>query len=120
MFQAMGGKDLTRQPRLSSLRKTPAGWIRLAACNSCAHKGPLPVDQLIRKHGELALVEVVLVGLRCTQCHGYGANALILKLCEPDARGSGRTWGYASPVARKAKWIGRSCQIDANRDFTPK
>ena len=77
----MGGKDLNRQPRLSSLRHTPAGWIRLAACNSCSQ--PLPVDQLIRKHGELALVEVVLVGLRCTECHGYGASVLMVKLSEP-------------------------------------
>jgi hypothetical protein len=79
----MGGKDANRQPRLTSLRKTPAGWIRVASCNSCSHKGPMPVDQLIRKHGELALVEVVMVGLRCTECKGYGATALMLKLCEP-------------------------------------
>ena len=59
------------------------GWVWLAAWNSCAHQGPLPVDQLIRKHGELALVEVVLVGLRCTECRSYGASVLILKLCEP-------------------------------------
>jgi hypothetical protein len=43
----------------------------------------MPVDQLIRKHGELAIVEVVLVGLRCTACGSYGASALMLKLCEP-------------------------------------
>ena len=79
----IGGKDLNRQPRLTSLRHTPAGWIRVAACNSCSHKGPLPVDQLIRKHGELAIVEVALVGLRSTACGGYGASALMLKLCEP-------------------------------------
>lgn len=79
----MGGKDANRQPRLSSLRHTPPGWIRLAACNSCSHKGLLPIDHLIRKHGELAIVEVVLVGLRCTACRGYGASVLTLKLCEP-------------------------------------
>jgi hypothetical protein len=79
----MGGKDPNRQPRLRSLRETPAGWIRLAACNACSHKGPLPVDQLIRKHGDLAFVEVVLVGLRCSACGGYGASALMMKLCEP-------------------------------------
>jgi hypothetical protein len=79
----MGGKDPNRQPRLGSLRQTPAGWIRVAACNSCSHKGPLPIDHLIRKHGELAIVEVVMVGLRCTMCRGYGAGVLMLKLCEP-------------------------------------
>jgi len=77
----MVGQDPNRQPRLGSLRQTPAGWVRVAACSSCSHKGPLPIDHLIRKHGELAIVEVV--GLRCTACHGYGAGVLMLKLCEP-------------------------------------
>jgi len=79
----MGGKDGHRQPRLGSLRHTPAGWVRLASCNSCAHKAPLPIDQLIRQHGEQAITEVALIGLRCTSCGGYGANVLTLKLCEP-------------------------------------
>jgi hypothetical protein len=79
----MGGKDANRQPRLSIMRNTPHGWIRVAACNSCSHKGPMPVDRLIRKHGELAIVDVVLVGLKCSNCGGYGASALMLKLCEP-------------------------------------
>lgn len=65
------------------MRNTPHGWIRVAACNNCSHKGPMPVDRLIRKHGELAIVEVVLVGLKCTNCGSYGASALTLKLCEP-------------------------------------
>jgi hypothetical protein len=73
------------QPRLSSLRRTAAGWVGLASCNSCSHKAPLPVEQRIRKHGELAMVEVGLVSLRCIECNGYGATVLMLKLCEPGA-----------------------------------
>ena len=38
----------------------------LASGNACRHKGPLPVDQLIWKFGDLALVEFALVGLKCT------------------------------------------------------
>ena len=52
----MGGKDPSRQPRLCSLRETPAGWIRVASCNSCRHQGVLPIDRLIRKHGELCQI----------------------------------------------------------------
>jgi hypothetical protein len=79
----MGGKDPNRQPRLSSLRGTPPGWIRLAACNGCRHKGNLPIDRLIMKHGEIALVEFALVGLLCTACGHRGASALMVRLCEP-------------------------------------
>jgi hypothetical protein len=79
----MGAKDPNRQPRLRGLRNTPDGWIRVASCNKCRHKGPLPVDALIRKFGDLALVEFALVGLKCTACGHIGASALMLRLCEP-------------------------------------
>lgn len=79
----MGAKNPNRQPRLRGLRNTPPGWIRLASCNSCRHKGPLPVDQLIRKFGDLALVEFALVGLKCSACGHRGASALMRRLCEP-------------------------------------
>jgi hypothetical protein len=36
-----------------------------------------PVDQLIRKFGDLALVEFAVVGLKCTACGHRGANALM-------------------------------------------
>jgi hypothetical protein len=55
----------------------------VVACNNCSHKAPMPVDRLIRKHRELVIVEVVLVGLKCSNRGGYGANGLMLKLCEP-------------------------------------
>jgi hypothetical protein len=51
--------------------------------HKCRHKGPLPVDALIRKFGDLALVEFALVGLKCTACGHIGASALMLRLCEP-------------------------------------
>jgi hypothetical protein len=43
-----------------------------------------PADAaLIRKHGELALVELALVGLKCSACGGYGADEGLVRLCEP-------------------------------------
>lgn len=79
----MGGKDLNRHPRLHSVRETPRGWIRLATCNARGHKGPLPVQQLIRKYGELEAVEFALVTLKCTAFGERGATATIIRLCEP-------------------------------------
>jgi hypothetical protein len=79
----MGGKDPNRQPRLHSVRETPRGWIRLATCTGCGHKGPLPAEQLIRKFGELELVEFALITLKCTACGGRGATASMIRLCEP-------------------------------------
>jgi hypothetical protein len=79
----MGGKDPNRQPRLRSLRTAPAGWIRVAYCNSCRRKAPLPIDALITKYGDLAMVEFALVGLKCTACGHRGASNLMLRLCKP-------------------------------------
>jgi hypothetical protein len=79
----MGGKDASRQPRLGSVRDTPPGWIRLAICNACGHRGVLPAERLLRKHGELALLEFALVGIRCTACRQYGATMSMVRLCEP-------------------------------------
>jgi hypothetical protein len=55
----------------------------LASCNSCRRKAPLPIDALIRRFGDLALVEFSLVGLKCSECGHLGASALMLRLCEP-------------------------------------
>ncbi len=79
----MGGKDPNRQPPLTSLRGTLPGWIRLATCNACGHRGPLPVERMIRKHGELALMEFVMAGLRCLECDQYRATSTMLQLCDP-------------------------------------
>ena len=51
-------------------------------CNTCAHRGVLPAERLIRKHGELALLEFALVGLRCTDCGSLGATMTMVRLCE--------------------------------------
>ena len=78
----MGGKDPNRQPRLGSVRDCPPGWLRLVTCNSCGHKGLLPAAALLRKHGELALLEFALVGLRCTSCRERGATMTMVRLCD--------------------------------------
>lgn len=65
------------------LRNTPPGWIQIASCNSSHHKGPQPVDQLIRKFGDLALVEFAVVGLKSAACEHPGTSALMLRPNEP-------------------------------------
>ena len=40
-----GKSDQRRQPRLRSIRETPPGWIRLATCNACGHRGVLPAER---------------------------------------------------------------------------
>ena len=79
----MGGKDPNRQPRVGSIRDTPPGWIRLVTFNACVHRGVLPVARLLAKHGELALLELALVGIRCTACGSRGATMTMVRLCEP-------------------------------------
>lgn len=79
----MGGKDPNRQPRVGSLLRPAPGWIRLAECVHCDHTGPLPVRQLVRKHGELCLLEFALVSIRCTECRKYGATMKMVRLCDP-------------------------------------
>jgi hypothetical protein len=80
----LGGKDPNRQPRLTSLRNTPQGWLRVATCRACGSRATLPTAALIRKHGELALVELALVRLQCSACGGYGADEGLVRLCEPE------------------------------------
>lgn len=79
----MGGKDPNRQPRLASLRDTPKGWLRLATCTRCGRQGTLPIEALIRKNGELAMVEFALLGLACSGCGNRGATASMVRLCDP-------------------------------------
>ena len=78
----MGGKDPNRQPRLGSVRDTPPGWLRLVTCQACGHKGVLPAAAMLRKHGELALLEFALIGLRCSACRGWGATMTMVRLCD--------------------------------------
>lgn len=79
----MGGKDPSRQPRVGSLRREAPGWIRLATCNACGRRGTLPADLLLKKHGDLALLEFALQGIRCAACKQYGATMTMVRLCEP-------------------------------------
>ncbi len=79
----MGGKDPNRQPRLASLRNTPDGWLRLATCTRCGRKATLPIEALIRKNGELAMVAFALLDLACSACGNRGATASLVRLCDP-------------------------------------
>ena len=79
----VGGKDPSRQPQVGSIRETPPGWLRLLTCNTCAHRGVLPAERLLRKHDELALLEFALVGVRCTACGARGATMTMVRLCDP-------------------------------------
>ena len=79
----MGGKDPNRQPKLGSVKVTPAGWIWFAICNNCGHRGVLPSESLIRKHGELILLEFAMNSVRCTVCRQWGAAARLERLCDP-------------------------------------
>lgn len=79
----MGARDPNRQPLLRSIRDCLPGWIRLVRCNACGHQGMLPAARLLKKHGELALVEFALVGLKCSECAEYGATMRMVRLCEP-------------------------------------
>lgn len=78
----MGAKDPNRQPRLGSVRDTPPGWLRLLTCNTCAHRGVLPAERLLRKHGDLAMLEFALVAVRCTACGALGATMTMVRLCD--------------------------------------
>lgn len=79
----MGGKDPNRQPKLSSLRDTPEGWIRLATCTRCGRKATLPIEALIKKNGELAMIEFAMLDLTCRACGNRGATASMVRLCDP-------------------------------------
>ena len=79
----MGGKDPNRQPKLASVKDTPDGWLRLATCTHCANVGVLPAAAMIRKHGELHMLEFALVGLKCSSCGGHGATHSMVRLCDP-------------------------------------
>jgi hypothetical protein len=84
MFSFMGGKDPNRQPKLSGLKITPLGSIRMLKCDHCRRLAPIPIEQLIRKHGPNALVEFASAAVRCSGCKGVGARAVMLRLCDPD------------------------------------
>ncbi len=83
MFRPMGSKDPNRQPRLRSIRETPPGWLRLVICTSCGHQGVLPAERMLRKYGELALLEFCLIDIRCTACGQRGATMKMVRLCDP-------------------------------------
>lgn len=61
------------------------GYIAMAVCSKCGRMAPLPIDELIRRYGELYPVEMALVKVRCTGCQNWGRNIepKWLRLCDP-------------------------------------
>jgi hypothetical protein len=82
----MGSRASDRILRLSSLLQTPRGFVRMAVCLSCSHMAPLPVRDLVRRYGEMCLVELALMHLRCEECQQSKVEARLMPLCEPGCR----------------------------------
>ena len=78
------GTSSDRIQRLSHLRTTAPGFLRIAWCKSCSHMAPFPLGVLIRRLGETHPVEAALWRLRCEACGARGgAEARLLRLCDP-------------------------------------
>ncbi len=75
--------DRNRQLRLGSLKQTAPGWIRLAKCQGCGHQSALPLDALLRRWGELHLIEFAMDSLRCTKCGKQDVQHTMVRLCDP-------------------------------------
>ena len=82
----MGSRAFDRIQRLSSLQRTPRGFVRMAACLACGHLAPLPVRDLVRRYGEMCPVEMALLHLRCEDCSQSKVEARLIPLCEPGCR----------------------------------
>jgi hypothetical protein len=50
---AMRPNHEPRERRLREARQAPPGWLWIARCDACRHVAGLPVEALIRRHGEL-------------------------------------------------------------------
>ena len=79
----MGSRNSDRIPRLGSLTRTGPGWLWLAVCRECGHRGALPVAQLIRRWGELLPIESAMQHLKCSECGRGSVEARNVRLCEP-------------------------------------
>jgi hypothetical protein len=82
----MGARNPDRTPRLHTLRSVPPGFVRMVRCQHCGHMAPLPLRELIRRHGELIAVEAALSSLRCEHCQTFGAVLMLARLCDPGCR----------------------------------
>jgi len=79
----MSGRLPDRALRLSNLRRTPRGFVRMAACLGCGHMAPLPLRDLIRRYGESCLMELAAMHLRCEECMRSKVEVRLVPLCEP-------------------------------------
>jgi len=82
----MGNRNPDRIPRLHALRSVPPGFVHMVRCRRCQHMAPLPLRELIRRHGELIAVEAALLCLRCEKCQAAAAELLLARLCDPGCR----------------------------------
>jgi len=58
-FRTRLGSDTSdRIPRLSSLRRTLADFVCMAACRGRRRSSPMPLPELITRYGELFLLEL--------------------------------------------------------------
>lgn len=76
-----------RERRLLDARQAPPGWIWIARCDACRHMAGLPIEALIRRHGELRTLENACRSLRCAACGHRGATSAMMRLCEPGCSG---------------------------------
>ena len=84
----MGGP--VEQSRIFRLRHLAAavrvqdGSIQLARCSKCGHQGPIPIDRLLARCGELMPVEAALSRLKCLGCGERGQVQLrFVRICAP-------------------------------------
>ena len=70
----MGRRNADRIPRVGFLREGPPGSIRMATCEKCGYEAPLPVEAIIKRHGEAHPLEWALYGLRCSSCGSAGVH----------------------------------------------
>ena len=79
----MSGPGAARLRRLRSLREVAPGWLWVALCRGCGHRGALPVAQFLARWGDLLPVEAALARMRCSACGGCEVKARLLRLCDP-------------------------------------
>jgi hypothetical protein len=52
----------------------------------CHHMAPLPVRDLVPRHGELCPIGMALIHLRYEECHESMVQVRLVPLCEPGCR----------------------------------
>lgn len=55
----------------------------MARCQACGHQATLPVAALLKRWGELHLVEFAMNSLRCSACDQQDVAQVLVRLCDP-------------------------------------